>query len=92
MSAMSTRLSQTMESLHEMQSVNLAKAGIDNDSIRMLANALKENKSVTKIDLRANKIGAKGASALADALKVNKTVTASIFLTMELVQRRSLTL
>jgi Ran GTPase-activating protein (RanGAP) involved in mRNA processing and transport len=75
MSAMSTRLSKTMESLHEMQSVNLAKAGIDNDGVRMLANALKQNKTVIQIDLRVNRIGAEGASALADALKVNKLVT-----------------
>jgi hypothetical protein len=46
---MSTRLSQTMESLHEMQSVDLGGAGIDSDGVMTLANALKENSTVTEI-------------------------------------------
>jgi hypothetical protein len=40
-----------------------------------LADALKVNKSVTKINLEDNEIGAEGAAALTDALKVNKSVT-----------------
>jgi hypothetical protein len=47
---MSTRLSHTIESLHEMQSVDLEGADIDNDAVETLADALKLNTSVTKID------------------------------------------
>jgi Ran GTPase-activating protein (RanGAP) involved in mRNA processing and transport len=75
MSAMLTRLSQTMESLHEMESVKLGAANIDNDGVRALANALKENTTVKAIYLDNNVIGAEGASTLADAIKVNTTVT-----------------
>jgi hypothetical protein len=72
---MSSRLSQTLESLHEMQSVNLQGAGIGVDCVLSLANALKENTTVTKITLTYtnNGINDEGAAALADALKVNKS-------------------
>ena len=72
---MSTRLSQTIESLHEMQSVDLRGADIDDDGVNLLANALKENTTVTKIDLREITIGDEGASVLAQTLKVNTSVT-----------------
>ncbi|KAL0239467.1 hypothetical protein GEMRC1_009575 [Eukaryota sp. GEM-RC1] len=41
----------------------------------IFAELLKENATVTSVDLRNNSIGAEGARALADALKVNTTVT-----------------
>jgi hypothetical protein len=64
-----------MESLHELQLVDLAGAWVDNDDVQTLANALKENMTVTVVNLCDNEIGAEGASALADALKENTTVT-----------------
>jgi len=72
---MSTRLSQTMASLHEMQIVALEGAAIGNDGVETLANALNENTSVTEIDLKQNNISVEGASRLADALKESTTVT-----------------
>jgi hypothetical protein len=50
---MSTRLSQTIESLHEMQRVELQYAGIGDDGVKTLAEALKANTTVTSIDLVA---------------------------------------
>jgi hypothetical protein len=52
--AMSTRLSQTIESLHEMQRVDLSHARIGDDGVETLANALKENTTVTEINLTGN--------------------------------------
>jgi hypothetical protein len=72
---MSTRLSQTIELLHEMQSVDMGEGGNDDDGVKTLANALKENTTVTEISIFHNEIGAKGAAALADALEVNTSVT-----------------
>jgi hypothetical protein len=43
---MSTRLSETIASLHEMQSVDLEEARIDAEGAAALADALKENMSV----------------------------------------------
>jgi Ran GTPase-activating protein (RanGAP) involved in mRNA processing and transport len=43
--------------------------------VKTLANALKENTTVTEINLSHNQIRDEGASALADALKVNTSVT-----------------
>ncbi|KAL0238378.1 hypothetical protein GEMRC1_012851 [Eukaryota sp. GEM-RC1] len=48
---------------------------IGNDGAIALADALKVNSTVTKINLECNSIGTEGAIALADALKVNSTVT-----------------
>jgi Ran GTPase-activating protein (RanGAP) involved in mRNA processing and transport len=72
---MSTHLSQTMESLHEMQSVDLQYSSIDDDGAIAVADALKMNTSVTKINLSWNKFSDEGATALAGALRVNTTVT-----------------
>jgi hypothetical protein len=72
---MSTRLSETIASLHETSSVELSNANIDAEGAAVLANALKVNTSVTTINLWNNAIGAEGAAALADALKVNMLVT-----------------
>jgi Ran GTPase-activating protein (RanGAP) involved in mRNA processing and transport len=47
-----------------------------NKTAYRLADALKENASLTKIDLWGKKIGDEGAAALADALKVNTSVKA----------------
>jgi hypothetical protein len=46
--------SQTIESLHEMQIVDLEGANIGDDGVETLANALKENTTVTNIDLCSN--------------------------------------
>jgi hypothetical protein len=62
-SAMSTRFSRTIKSLHETQSVDVQRARIDNDKAEMLAIALKENTTVTNINLRQNQIGDEGATA-----------------------------
>jgi hypothetical protein len=43
---MSTRLSETIASLHETQSVDLENANIDDEGASALADALKENTSV----------------------------------------------
>jgi hypothetical protein len=40
-----------MESLHNMQSIELYNDGIDSDGARTLANALKMNTSVTAVRL-----------------------------------------
>jgi hypothetical protein len=78
---MSTRLSETIASLHETRSVDLSRGypyredPIDAEGAIALADALKENKLVTDVNLSWNEIGAEGASALADALKVNTSVT-----------------
>jgi Ran GTPase-activating protein (RanGAP) involved in mRNA processing and transport len=71
---MSTRLSETIASLHETQTVDLEEADIDAEGAAALADALKENTSVANLNLEDNAIGAQGASALADALKVNTSV------------------
>jgi Ran GTPase-activating protein (RanGAP) involved in mRNA processing and transport len=68
---MSTRLSETIASLHETRIDDLKRAGIDAEGVAALADALKVNTTVTMIDLRHNGIGVEGASALADALKIN---------------------
>jgi Ran GTPase-activating protein (RanGAP) involved in mRNA processing and transport len=62
-------------SLHEIQSVELKNANIDAEGASALADALKANTSLTKIDIAANRIGNEGVSALADALKLNTSVT-----------------
>ena len=53
----------------KLKSVDLGGAGIDNDGVTTLANALKENTTVTKINLDGNDISDEGTAALADALK-----------------------
>jgi Ran GTPase-activating protein (RanGAP) involved in mRNA processing and transport len=75
-----------MESLHELQIVDLAYADIDNDGVTTLANALKDNTTVKKINLYDNDISDEGAAALADALKVNTSVT-----TIDLRENKSVT-
>jgi hypothetical protein len=72
---MSIRISRTIASLHETQSVDLSWEYIDSEGASALADALKANISVTKLHLRGNSIGDEGASALADALKANTSVT-----------------
>jgi hypothetical protein len=59
---MSTRLSETIASLHEIRSITLQVANIDDEGACTLANALKANKSVREIDLGGNGIGNEGAS------------------------------
>jgi hypothetical protein len=51
---MSSRLSETIASLHETRSVNLNLAGIDAEGAAALADALKANTSVTHITLEDN--------------------------------------
>jgi hypothetical protein len=63
---MSTRLSQTISSLHETRRVNLESASIDAEGASALANALKVTTSLTDINLCYNQIGAEGASSLAE--------------------------
>jgi hypothetical protein len=48
---MSTRLSETIASLHETQSVDLMNPGVDAEGAVALADALKSNRSVTSINL-----------------------------------------
>jgi hypothetical protein len=60
---MSVDLSETIASLHETQSVDLAYHLIDAEGASALANALKVNTSVTDIHLADNGIGDEGASA-----------------------------
>lgn len=48
---------------------------IDPLGAEALSGALKVNSSLTKLDLRYNKIGDSGAQALSDALEVNTTLT-----------------
>jgi hypothetical protein len=74
-SDMSTRVAETMASLHETQRVDLRYAGISDDGATTLANGLRENTSVTNIDFSYNDIDDEGAVALADALKFNTSVT-----------------
>jgi hypothetical protein len=64
-----------MESLHEMQIVDLYAADIGDDGVKTLSNALEENTTVTEINLGWNGIGDEGVSALAKALEENSTVT-----------------
>jgi Ran GTPase-activating protein (RanGAP) involved in mRNA processing and transport len=66
---MSTRLFETIASLHEAQVVDLKRANIDDEGAVALADALKANTSGTEIDISENQISDVGASALADALK-----------------------
>jgi hypothetical protein len=68
---MTTRLSQTIKLLHKTQTVDLLTAGIGDARATTLANGLRENTTVTSINLYMNTVGAEGALALADALKVN---------------------
>jgi hypothetical protein len=72
---MSTRVSETIVSLHDTRSVDLEGANIDAEGAAALAEALKGNTSVTSINIENNRIGAEGASALANALKENTSVT-----------------
>jgi hypothetical protein len=58
---MSSRLSETIASLHSTRSVDLKGAGIYAEGAAALADALKGNATVTGVDLRANEIGAEGA-------------------------------
>jgi len=51
---MSIRLSETIASLHETRSVDLEEVGIDAEGATALADVLKTNTSVTKIDLQGN--------------------------------------
>jgi Ran GTPase-activating protein (RanGAP) involved in mRNA processing and transport len=79
----SVRLSEIVALLHETRSVDLTLAGsqwspystIYADDASALAIALKENTSVTRINLCRHQIGNNGASAFADALGVNTSVT-----------------
>jgi hypothetical protein len=64
-----------MASLHEAQTVNLTNVFLDDNAAATLANGLRENTTVTRINLLRNRIGDEGVSTLAGALKLNTTVT-----------------
>ena len=49
--------------------------GKDNSNIEHLKNFLKDNNTITKLNLSNNQIGPEGAIAIAAALKDNKTIT-----------------
>jgi Ran GTPase-activating protein (RanGAP) involved in mRNA processing and transport len=72
---MSSRLSETIASLHENRSVYLVNEEFGDVGAVAFADALKVNTTVKDIHLGGNEIGAEGAAALASALNVNKTVT-----------------
>ena len=61
--------------LNLINSLNLAGNEISDDGVKAIAEALKENTSVTNLDLRYTKIGDDGAKAIAEALKKNTSVT-----------------
>ncbi|KAF9928709.1 hypothetical protein BGZ67_006820, partial [Mortierella alpina] len=48
---------------------------IESDGMKVLAEALKINKTLTNLNLQGNAIGVNGERALAEALKINKTLT-----------------
>ena len=54
--------------------LNLSNRNIDDNQIFLLANALKNNNSLTKIDLGNNLVSAVGVSALAKALEFNRSL------------------
>jgi Ran GTPase-activating protein (RanGAP) involved in mRNA processing and transport len=52
----------------------LERHKLDNYDMKVIAELLKDNKSITSLDLRCNKISDEGAKALVEALKDNKTL------------------
>ena len=57
------------------ESVDLCGVGIGDAGATKLAGMLRENETVTTMNLRFNQIGDEGARALADGLRENETVT-----------------
>ena len=70
------RLSRVIEGIAKSRKdftfISMANQGIVDDGAVKLANALKFNNVVERIDLRGNNIGDEGALAFAEALKVNR--------------------
>ena len=58
-----------------INSLNLPGNKIGDDGAKAIAEALKENTSVTNLDLSSNAISDEGAKAIAEALKENTTIT-----------------
>ncbi|CAE7258667.1 NLRC3 [Symbiodinium sp. CCMP2592] len=54
--------------------INLARNDIGDDGAKVLAEALKINRSVTEISLTRNNIGDDGAQALAGAIAINSSI------------------
>jgi hypothetical protein len=80
---MSSRLLNTIASLHETRSVDLSRKSppyddpIGDEGALALAVALKGNASVTEINLWGNSIGAEGALALAWSAEPGATAMAA---------------
>jgi len=63
------------EALEEFNSIHLVGNFIGDKGAKLIAEALKENKTLTWLNLCRNDIGDEGAKLIAEALRINKTLT-----------------
>ena len=54
--------------------LDISNNNIDYIGVKLIAEALKVNKTLKKLEINSNNIGSKGAQYIAEALKINKTI------------------
>ena len=62
----------------EIEKLTLSKCGLNDNNIISLTDMLKNNQSISELDLSRNKFKLIGANAIVSMLEVNKTITALI--------------
>ncbi|RUS26956.1 hypothetical protein BC938DRAFT_483892 [Jimgerdemannia flammicorona] len=68
------RINNIIRRCPQLHHVILSVCNIDNKGASILAEVLKMNTSLQKLNLKDNDVGEKGASALAEALKMNENI------------------
>ncbi|CAF1486074.1 unnamed protein product, partial [Didymodactylos carnosus] len=68
-------LEKELKQIHSISDLSVTNHRIDDEDAKILADALKVNRTLTSLDLGENQISDKGGEAIADALKLNRTLT-----------------
>ena len=55
--------------------IDFSNSGMDKTDVKVLAELLKDNTTVTELDASSNGLGAEGAMAFGEVLKTNNTLT-----------------